>query len=63
MAYSRLAHEKGIESEKEVARYTNGVPQVNWWPDFVRRTLGIESAAQADIINTSPAYPNALSSG
>lgn len=61
-AVVKLGQEKAIESEKALVAYTEGVPQTNWWPDFVRKMLHVESGA-TDVVNTDPVYRNALTSG
>jgi len=39
-----LGQRKAAESEAALAQYADPAQQVNWWPDFVRRVLGKETA-------------------
>jgi hypothetical protein len=39
---------KAVETEALLAQYSSPEKQVNWWPDFVREILGIESAMDPD---------------
>lgn len=55
--FQALGHQKAMESEAALEAYTHHAPQVNWWPDFVRRVLGKESAAGERAFDTSdPVY-------
>jgi hypothetical protein len=55
--FQDLGHQKAMESERALDRYADRAPQVNWWPDFVRRVLGKESAAGEREFDTSdPVY-------
>ncbi|MEP7293895.1 MAG: hypothetical protein ABI835_19055, partial [Chloroflexota bacterium] len=56
-----LGQAKAIESEQFISQYAGGEPQVNWWPEFVRRVLHHESTAAHLLINTDPVYRNASS--
>jgi hypothetical protein len=40
----KLGQRKGAESEATLREYEERGEQVNWWPDFVRRVLGKETA-------------------
>ncbi len=56
-AFQSLGHRKAVESERALEPYTARTPQINWWPDFVRKVLGRESAAAAGQFTTSdPVY-------
>jgi len=58
----KLGQQKAIASEDVLDQYADPAQQVNWWPDFVRRVLGIESAMKIDQVSTSdPVYRNATS--
>lgn len=55
--FQNLGHQKAMESEQALAQYADRAPQVNWWPDFVRKTLGKESAVVDKEFDTSdPVY-------
>jgi hypothetical protein len=55
--FQNLGHQKALESEPALAQYTDRAPQVNWWPEFVRQTLGKESATGHQTFSTSdPVY-------
>lgn len=47
-AFQELGHQKAVESENVLEAYTDRAPQVNWWPGFVRKVLGKESAVSED---------------
>lgn len=57
----RLGQTKAIETENVMFAYAEGEPQVNWWPDFVRRVLNQDSQASSEVMNTDPVYRNAHS--
>lgn len=56
----RLGQQKATESEAALGQYTHRGEQVNWWPDFVRRVLGCETAMREFALGTAdPVYRNA----
>lgn len=58
----KLGQRKATESEAALSQYTDRGEQVNWWPDFVRKVLGHETALQDFAPGTSdPVYRNASS--
>jgi hypothetical protein len=59
-----LGRKKAIESEQALAHYADRGKQVNWWPDFVRKVLGIESviAKQGGSLS-DPVYSGGAESG
>lgn len=55
--FQALGHQKAVESEAALANYVDRGAQVNWWPDFVRKVLGKESALREETLSTSdPVY-------
>lgn len=55
--FQELGHEKAVESEAALAEFSDRAEQVNWWPDFVRKVLGKESAvADAEFNTSDPVY-------
>ncbi len=53
----KLGQRKATESEADLAQYEDRGEQVNWWPDFVRKVLGQESAMQDYALGTAdPVY-------
>jgi hypothetical protein len=56
----KLGQQKAIESEHVLDEYADPEQQINWWPAFVRRVLGKESAMDQSKASTSdPVYRNA----
>jgi hypothetical protein len=56
-AFVALGQEKAAESEAVLAQHADPAQQVNWWPDFVCRVLGKDSALSGDVVSTSdPVY-------
>lgn len=56
----KLGQQKAIKSEHVLETYADPAKQINWWPDFVRRVLGKESAMDVSKVSTSdPVYRNA----
>ncbi|HML22864.1 MAG TPA: hypothetical protein PKD09_14530 [Aggregatilinea sp.] len=56
-AVVKLGQQRATESEADLAQYADRGAQVNWWPDFVRRVLGRESAMQDYALGTAdPVY-------
>lgn len=52
-----LGQKCAVESEQVLAQYADRGEQVNWWPAFVRRVLGKESAMPTDTASTTdPVY-------
>lgn len=41
---TRLGQQKATESEAALQNYMDHAEQINWWPDFVRKVLGKETA-------------------
>jgi hypothetical protein len=55
--FQELGHAKAVESESVLDAFNDRAEQVNWWPDFVRKVLGKESAVVDAAFNTSdPVY-------
>lgn len=53
----RLGQSRAEQSESALRAYEARGEQVNWWPDFVRRALGRESAMTAYTLGTAdPVY-------
>jgi hypothetical protein len=53
----QLGQEQATQSESALLAYEERGEQVNWWPDFVRRVLGHESAMTAYTLGTAdPVY-------
>jgi uncharacterized ferritin-like protein (DUF455 family) len=53
----QLGQERATQSESALHAYEARGEQVNWWPDFVRRILGQESAMSAYTLGTAdPVY-------
>ncbi|MDX2141281.1 MAG: hypothetical protein SF123_24565 [Chloroflexota bacterium] len=55
-----MGQRKATESEGVLEAYADPAKQVNWWPEFVERTLGKTSTAQDRAFDTSdPVYRKA----
>jgi hypothetical protein len=53
----RMGQQKAVESEQVLTAYAEPERQVNWWPGFVRRVLGRETAMDPARASTSdPVY-------
>ncbi len=60
----RIGQQKAIELEDALTRYMERGEQVNWWPDFVRKVLGHETAMQEFALGTAdPVYRHASGEG
>jgi hypothetical protein len=56
----RIGQQKATQSESALAQYTERGKQFNWWPAFVRKVLGHETAMQEFALSTAdPVYRNA----
>ncbi|WP_119069854.1 hypothetical protein [Aggregatilinea lenta] len=56
-AVVKLGQQRATESEADLAQYAAHGEQINWWPDFVRRVLGQESAMHDYALGTAdPVY-------
>jgi hypothetical protein len=52
-----LGRQKGSESEAALAQYADRGDQINWWPAFVRKILGKETAmTRFEMETTDPVY-------
>lgn len=58
----KLGQQKATESESALASYADRSEQINWWPDFVRKVLGQDTAMPDFVLGTAdPVYRSANS--
>ena len=59
--FQRLGSQKAVETEEVLDQYAKPEKQVNWWPDFVQKVLGQESAVIGmDFGTGDPVYTKSL---
>ena len=57
--FEKLGIQRLVETEDALEAYTDPAQQVNWWPAFVEKTLGIQSATIGQAFGTGdPVYAN-----
>lgn len=57
--FEKLGIQKLVETEESLEAYTDPEKQVNWWPAFVEKVLGVQSATLGNEYGTGdPVYAN-----